>query len=168
MDLTKFFNEAFDKHDKMTGNNVQKSQAEIIDINQLQSLQLNSQQNNQNWKKPEDVYEKSYKESLYPEKQGLKKYQNKKEEEEFYNNILKSITEDEYNNLKFLIKNGGYIVVSPQLLKSMGEQGEDLNLERLEYWQLVKRDKIDSESIQITIKSIGKKVVRDIEKILGV
>lgn len=167
MDLTKFFSDSFSKYDNLAGGNIQKSQGtQILDVNML-GVNQNTPQQTQVWKKPEDMYEKSYKESLYPEKQGWKAYQNKKQTEDVYNNILKSITEDEYNNLKYFIKNGGYVVISPEILKSMGERGEDPGLMRLEEWGLVKRDKIDSETIQITIKSMGKKVVSDIEKILG-
>lgn len=159
-DYTKFFTEAFAKHDELVGAS-QRPQAQILDINNLPIATPRNMQGSS------DVIQKSYEASLHPEKAAMRLFAERKSAEESYNNILKSITEEEFNNLNYLIKNGGYITVPVAMLKSMGEEGETMNTERLEGWGLMKRDKVDSEIIQFTVKSLGRKVVADVLKIMG-
>ena len=164
-DFTNMFANAFKKHDDMTGVQVNKSQTQILDINSLGSMPKvdavsATPENN--------AVQKAYEKSKYPELAGKAKLVERKEAEARYKSILDSITREEFDSLNYLQKQGGYIVIEKSILKSLGETGESLHTERLEEWGLTKRDKIDSDLIQFTIKSQGKRILRDLKKITGV
>jgi len=115
-----------------------------------------------------DAIQKAYEKSKYPEKAGRKKFEEKEALEKAYQDILHSITKDEFDSLNYLVKNGGYVCLDKTVLKSIGEAGESLHISRLEEWELVKRDRVDSDLIQFTIKSQGKRIVSEMKRLTGV
>lgn len=155
-DFTSFFAEAFNKYDRITGGG--KNPSANVDINNLRP--------SQSMPGDDDRLQRSYEKSLHPEDSGYVKYKAKKDKEAFYKSILTSITLEEFDNLKHLISAGGYLVLTTESLKSMGEEGEVLHTDRLEQWGLMKRDKIEDGLIQFTIKSMGRQVVRDMQRLI--
>jgi hypothetical protein len=146
-DLSGFFTKVFSKYDTIVG------QPQIN--HPRQSIP----------KMEEDQLSKSFAYGLYPEKAGLSKYNQKKEDEQIYKAILMTITEEEYGNLKYLQRNEGRLVLTKDMLKSMGEEGNPPNTERLENWELMKREGMD-DCIEFRLMNKGRKVINDIERLM--
>jgi hypothetical protein len=102
--------------------------------------------------------------SLYPEKTGKKKHEEKLKAQKEYEEFLKTITEDEYGNLVYLAKDR--LLISKSQLIAIGESGEELHMERLEKAGCAKRELID-DMIEIHITSFGRKVLREIQRMMS-
>jgi hypothetical protein len=104
----------------------------------------------------------SYQKSLYPEEAGRSIREKKIKAQEDYEEFVNSMTEDEVNSLMFL-QNKKQIVIDKKVLKSMGEQGSSLGIERLEQNGLIKRELIQDDGlITFRLSTLGHRVMRDI------
>ena len=150
-DFTSLFAKSFAKYDEMKGAGVS-----VPHVRQ-EKVQLTEES---------DAIQKAYENSLHPERIGKKNFAEKQKVEAFYKSMLESITEDEYKNLVYLKSHDGRIIMTRDMLKSIGEAGEELSTDRLENWGLIKRDKIEDDLFEFRIKSLGKRVLSDINKIM--
>lgn len=99
---------------------------------------------------------------LYPEKVGKKIRENKLKKEAEYKAFVKSLTDGEISNLMLLGKKG-QLVISKDMLKSIGEDGTDLELDRLDDYKLIKREIIQDDGlIQFSLTSLGRRVLGDL------
>ena len=100
--------------------------------------------------------------ALYPERAGKKIRENKLKKEAEYKAFVKSLTDGEISNLMLLSKKGQF-VISKDILKSMGEDGTDLELDRLDDYKLIKREIIQDDGlIQFSLTSLGRRVLGDL------
>ena len=160
-DFTNMFASAFAKHDAIAGNQVNKSQAQILDINMLDSMPKRDAGS----ALPENnSVQKAYEKSKYPELAGKAKLVERKAEEARYNKFIKSLTEGEYKNLKLLSK-GENLIFEINALKSLGEQDINLETSRLESFGLIKREKFD-DIIEFRLLNKGRDTLRKFEQLL--
>ena len=108
----------------------------------------------------------SHNASLYPERIGRKRREEKEKSQHEQESFINSITEAEYTNLVILSRDR--IMLSKDQLISMGENGEDLETERLENAGCIKREKIpDDDLIQFNITGKGRQLLNELNKRLN-
>ena len=144
-DFTGLFAGAFSKYDKLKGQTPGQQQGEPFTPT------------------PEnDAIAKAHNASLYPEKAGARAREKKQKEAIAYEKFIKSLTVSEVDNLKLLCRKP-HLIIDAKVLKSMGEEGEDLGLDRLDAFKLIHRESIPSDGlIQFRISSKGRKVLRSL------
>ena len=110
----------------------------------------------------DDSADKVMSNALYPEKAGARIREQKAKKEKEYRDFLKSLTDGEINNLR-LLKRKSPIVIDRAILKSCGENGDDIEMDRLEQYSLVKRELIpDDGLIEFRITSKGRQIYEDL------
>ena len=102
--------------------------------------------------------------ALYPEKIGERRREEKLKSQNEYEDFIKSISEDEYNNLVVLARDR--VIFNKEQLIAMGESGESLNTERLEKAQCIKRELID-DMIEMRITGAGRRLLTELNKRIG-
>ena len=110
----------------------------------------------------ENIEDQKMSNLLYPEKAGARIREAKLKKENEYKNFLKSLTDGEINNLR-LLKRKSSIVIDRAVLKSVGENGDDIEMDRLEQYGLIKRELIpDDGLIEFRITSKGRQIYEDL------
>jgi hypothetical protein len=151
-DLTKLFENAFGKH-------------ELIKSGKIASIDEAVNTPTKIMKESTEALD-AHNASLHPERIGRKKREAELKAKQEYEDFVKSITEDEYNNL-LLLSRDRWILSKSQLI-AIGEAGEDLGTERLENMNCIKREKVpDDDLFQFSITGYGRKILRDLNQRLG-
>ncbi len=150
-DLTKLFQSAFGKYEAIKKGGYQGNP---LDGNNIPTKIMSEN----------TTMTDAYNTALYPEKIGQKKREEKLKAQNEYEEFVKSITEDEYNNL--FILNKDRVLMSKDQLIAMAEEGEDLGIDRLEKTECVKREKVD-DFIEFRITGKGKKIFNELNKRMG-
>lgn len=149
-DLSQKFQELFFKSDILQNRPQQIQQQPFV-----KSIPINQKEN---------LQDESYNRSLYPEEVGKKIREQKLKAQSDYEDFIESLTEDEINSLMFL-RSKQQFVVDKKVLKSMGENGESLGIERMEKNGLIKRELIpDDGLISFRLSTQGHRVLRTLNR----
>lgn len=147
-DLSQKFQELFFKSDILQNRPQQIQQQPFV-----KSIPINQKEN---------LQDTQYQSMMYPEKIGQKRREKRISEEEEWKNFLKSLDEDEINNL-IILKNKERILLTKNQLIACGESGEDLKIDRLEKAKLIKREVIPGEGLyEFRITSKGRQVLNNL------
>jgi len=147
-DISQLFSNAFARYDQLADGNQQQQTPHQI---------------NKVLPKQEDSFAKAHDDKMHPERAGQRARETKVRAEQEYNDFVKSLTYDEISNLKLLAGKPS-LVVESKVLKSAVERGEDLGLERLEAYKMVKRELIpDDNLIEFRITGAGRNLLNGLD-----
>lgn len=139
-DLTRLFENAFNKHDHITKSG--------DDVNTKITPENNS-------------LVIAHEDSLHPEKIGKKRREEKLKAQKAKEDFINTITEDEYNNLRIL-SNDRLLIAKAQIIE-MAEDGEDLDVDRLEKAGCIKRAVVE-DLIEFRITGDGRRILAELNK----